>query len=323
MSRSASAPPVLMDGLLLINKPAGMTSHDVVYKVRKKTGIARVGHTGTLDPFATGVLPICVGKATRLASLLTLEDKTYEATLKLGENTDTLDRDGQVMETQEVPADLTEARIETVLEPLRGEIMQRPPMYSAVKVGGKRLYEYARAGEEVERAARPVTIHSLELLSLAPPHLRFRVHCSKGTYVRVIAADIGASLGCGGHLEALVRTQTGRFTLGQCLSLEALEAHVAQGTLASVVIPMTQMLPELPTLELSERQLELVKHGNPIRRKNLGPGARGLKEEGTLLLTHRGELVAIAEWIVKEGASGPDPSPDASVIQPRAVLSDG
>lgn len=320
MSRAASPSTGLnLDGMLLIHKPEGMTSHDVVYKVRKRTGISRVGHTGTLDPFATGVLPLCLGKATRLASLLTLEDKTYEATLRLGETTDTLDKDGQVLETRPLPEDLTPERIEAVLAPLRGEILQRPPMYSAVKVGGKRLYEYARAGEEIERVARPVTVYSLTMLALAPPLLRFRVHCSKGTYIRVIAADIGEALGCGGHLEALVRTQTGRFDLSQTLTLDQVSEHVAAGTLQDVVIPMTQMVPELPQLALTERQLPLVKHGNPIRRRNLGSNARGMRESGTLLLTFQGELVAIAEWVAQPG----DNSPDSPVIQPRAVLMEG
>lgn len=303
-----------LNGLLIIDKPVGLTSHDVVHRVRKRSRIARVGHTGTLDPFATGVLPLCLGRATRLAGLLTLEDKVYEATLKLGVTTSTLDLEGEVLEEKPVPEGLTVAEVERVFAPLRGEIQQRPPMYSAVKVGGKRLYEYARAGEEIERAARTVQILALELLSLDAPFLRFRVHCSKGTYVRVLAADIGEALGCGGHLTALRRTATGPFDLARAVTLEDFEAHCMAGTLPEVILPMRMMVPEVPQLELNPVQAGRVRHGNPILHKNLGGLAQKLPAPGLVLLVFEGEVLALADVLASSGA------PDSPAIQPRAVM---
>lgn len=303
-----------MNGLLIIDKPAGMTSHDVVYRVRKRARIERVGHTGTLDPFATGVLPLCLGKATRLASLLTLEDKVYQATLTLGKTTDTLDRDGTVLQERPVDPTLDEARVEAALSAFRGEIRQAPPMYSAVKVGGKRLYEYARAGEEVARAERPVTIHRLELLSLNLPEVRFEVFCSKGTYVRVLAAELGEALGCGGHLTALRRTFTGQFGLERAISLDALESLVAAGELAQHVLPMTQLLPEVPSLSLTLAQAGRVKHGNPFTVRRSDRNAAHLPDEGLLQLLLEGELLALAELVTVDGQLQ---------VRPKAVLADG
>lgn len=303
-----------MNGLLIIDKPAGMTSHDVVYRVRKRVRVERVGHTGTLDPFATGVLPLCLGKATRLASLLTLEDKVYQATLTLGKTTDTLDRDGALLEERPVDPSLDEARVEAAMQSFRGEILQRPPMYSAVKVGGKRLYEYARAGEEVARAERPVTIHRLTLLSLSLPELRFEVHCSKGTYVRVLAAELGEALGCGGHLTELRRTHTGRFDLQQAVKLDDLEELVHTGRLLEQLRPMTQLLPDVPSLSLTPAQAGRVKHGNPFTVRRSDRNANELPEEGLLQLLLDGELLALAELVSLDGQLQ---------VRPKAVLTDG
>ncbi|MFM7201402.1 MAG: tRNA pseudouridine(55) synthase TruB [Myxococcota bacterium] len=303
-----------MNGLLIIDKPAGMTSHDVVYRVRKRVRVERVGHTGTLDPFATGVLPLCLGKATRLASLLTLEDKVYQATLTLGKTTDTLDRDGALLEERPVDPSLDEARVEAAMQPFRGEILQRPPMYSAVKVGGKRLYEYARAGEEVARAERPVTIYRLTLLSLSLPELRFEVHCSKGTYVRVLAAELGEALGCGGHLTELRRTQTGRFDLQHAVKLDELEGLVHEARLGEHIQPMTQLLPDVPSLSLTPAQAGRVRHGNPFTVRRSDRNANELPEEGLLQLLLDGELLALAELVSLDGQLQ---------VRPKAVLTDG
>ncbi|MBT6492015.1 MAG: tRNA pseudouridine(55) synthase TruB, partial [Deltaproteobacteria bacterium] len=200
-----------MNGVLIIDKSAGPTSHDVVASVRKVLRMKKVGHTGTLDPAATGVLPIVLGKATKLSRYLVGCDKSYRGMICLGVTTDTLDAVGQVLE--EKPVDVTEEQVEAVLEKFRGDIKQVPPMYSAKKIDGKKLYELARQGVEVEREAKDVHIDELKLISFDGTNIEVDVTCTSGTYIRVLALDIGEALGCGGHLSALRRTRVGNFDL--------------------------------------------------------------------------------------------------------------
>lgn len=210
-------------GILVVDKPDGWTSHDVVAKLRRALGERRVGHGGTLDPMATGVLPVFVGRATRAAEFAAGGDKEYIATLRLGVITDTQDTTGTVLETR--PVSVTDAALAGCLARFLGDIRQIPPMYSAIKQDGKRLYELARAGKEVERAPRPVTIHGLEVLSRAGDEVSLRVACSKGTYVRTLCHDIGQALGCGGAMAALRRTRAAGFTQEQAVALEQILAH--------------------------------------------------------------------------------------------------
>ena len=212
-----------MEGVLLVDKPIGLTSHDVVYHLRRKLQMKKIGHAGTLDPMATGVLVMLIGKATRISQYLISVDKVYEGEATLGVVTDSQDAQGEVMETNPVPA-LTEAGVRETMKTFLGDQYQMPPMHSAIKIGGVPLYKMARKGEEIEREPRFIRIASFELTSFAPPKLTFTVHCTKGTYVRTIAHDLGKKLGSGAHLSALRRTGSGKFTISQCLPLDQIEA---------------------------------------------------------------------------------------------------
>ena len=206
-----------------MDKPQGLTSHDVVYHLRRKLQIKKIGHAGTLDPMATGVLVMLIGKATRISQYLMSVDKVYEGEATLGVVTDSQDAEGEVMSTQPVP-ELTEARVREVMKGFLGDQYQIPPMHSAIKIGGVPLYKLARKGEEVEREPRFIRIAAFNLRSFATPKITFELHCTKGTYVRTVAADLGQKLGCGAHLSALRRTGSGKFTIGQCLPREQIEA---------------------------------------------------------------------------------------------------
>ncbi len=211
-----------MEGVLLVDKPAGMTSHDVVYRLRRKLQIKRIGHAGTLDPAATGLLIMLIGKATRISQYLISVDKIYEGEVTLGVTTNSQDADGEVMETRPVPP-LAEEQVRETMNTFLGDQYQMPPMFSAIKIGGVPLYKLARKGEEVVREPRFIRVAAFELLSFAPPKLTFRLDCTKGTYVRTIAHDLGAKLGCGAHLSALRRTGSGKFTIARCTPLDELE----------------------------------------------------------------------------------------------------
>lgn len=210
-----------MNGIVNIYKAPGMTSHDVVYKVRRISGIKKVGHTGTLDPDAEGVLPICLGKATKASDMMTFSDKRYTAILKLGVVTDTQDSSGEIIEQKEV--NVSENVIRKAVEEFAGEIMQIPPMYSAIKVNGKKLYELARAGVEIERKPRKITVYEINILNINNDKVELDIKCSKGTYIRTLCHDIGSKLGCGGCMEKLIRTQTSIFTVDRAVTLEELE----------------------------------------------------------------------------------------------------
>ena len=216
-------PPKEMEGVLLVDKPRGLTSHDVVYHLRRKLQIKKIGHAGTLDPMATGLLVMLIGKATRISQYLISVDKVYEGEATLGVVTDSQDAEGEVMETRPVP-ELTAEQVKTVMKTFLGDQYQTPPMHSAIKINGVPLYKLARKGEEVEREPRFIRIAAMELTGFAPPKLTFTLHCTKGTYVRTIAHDLGQKLGCGAHLSALRRTGSGKFSIGQCLPLDQIEA---------------------------------------------------------------------------------------------------
>ncbi|MGC9357802.1 MAG: tRNA pseudouridine(55) synthase TruB [Anaerolineae bacterium] len=251
-----------MNGLLNVNKPLGMTSHDVVNVVRRLTGVRRVGHTGTLDPLATGVLLLLVGPSTRLARFFSGADKRYRAVIRLGEETNTYDTEGTVIERR--PIAVEREQVETALDDFRGEIRQIPPMYSAVKFKGQPLYVLARQGKQVERKARSVTIHALEMVAWHPPDITLDIHCSAGTYIRSLAHDLGQALGCGGHLRTLVRTAVGRFTLEESITPEDLRALAADGHLGEAIRPPSEIL-TLPALRLTEEQVRAVRHGQEIQ----------------------------------------------------------
>ena len=216
-------PPREMEGILLVDKPRDHTSHDVVARLRGKLKMKRIGHAGTLDPMATGLLVILVGKATKVSQYLVGLDKEYEGTIELGKVTDTQDADGEVMETRPVP-DLTDADVLTAVKTFLGDQYQMPPMYSAIKIAGVPLYKSARKGEEIEREPRFIRVMSWEVLRFASPQIDFRLTCTKGTYVRTLAHDLGAKLGCGAHLSALRRTATDKFKVGQALPLEQIQS---------------------------------------------------------------------------------------------------
>ncbi|MFC5448387.1 tRNA pseudouridine(55) synthase TruB [Paenibacillus aestuarii] len=242
-----------LEGILPVWKPEGFTSHDVVAKVRRILGIKRIGHTGTLDPQVTGVLPLCVGRATRMVEYIQELPKQYEAVLRIGLSTDTEDMTGTVL-AEVGDVSLTEAQVRKALASFIGEIEQVPPMFSAVKVDGKRLYELAREGKEIERKSRKVTIHELDILDMnleAPqPEIHFCVTCSKGTYIRTLCVDIGKALGYPAVMKSLIRTSTGNLRKEQCLTFEQIEQLKQDGTLQAHMIPMDQAISHIPAVRL-------------------------------------------------------------------------
>lgn len=262
-----------MDGIININKPIGFTSHDVVAKLRGILKTKKIGHTGTLDPDASGVLPICVGCATKAADMLTAHDKEYVAEVTLGSKTDTQDASGTVIATAEVH--VTAEEICRAAKKFLGEITQIPPMYSAIKQDGKKLYELARAGIEVERKPRTIVIHEIEVFDIDLSRHRFslRVACSKGTYIRTLCQDIGEELGCFAHLSALTRTRSGQFRLEDAVTLEAVQDGVNRGD-TSFLRPVDSVFADLEALWLSERKARLVCNGVQVRTPGLKEGTR-------------------------------------------------
>ncbi|MCC2971735.1 tRNA pseudouridine(55) synthase TruB [Massilia sp. IC2-476] len=276
-----------VDGVLLLDKPVGLSSNDALMKAKRVFNAKKAGHTGTLDPFATGLLPLCFGEATKFSQDLLEADKTYEATVHLGIMTTTGDTEGEVIEEREV--DVTREQIEAALARFRGPISQVPPMYSALKRDGKALYEYAREGITLEREARPVTIHGLSLVDYQAPHLKILVTCSKGTYVRVLGEDIGAALGCGAHLNALRRVQVGSLSTERMITLEDLQAHPDP---LSLLAPVDALLSSFPSVELT---LELAKRFLNGQRLALGKEAVTVPSEmGRVRVYHEGKLLGTA-----------------------------
>lgn len=250
----------MLNGIIIIHKEAGFTSHDVVAKMRGICKQKKIGHTGTLDPQATGVLPVCLGSGTRLCSMLTEKDKEYVAELLLGVETDTQDTTGEVLSRHEVTAG--EAEVREAVMGFEGIYHQVPPMYSALKVDGKKLYELARAGKEVEREAREVHIQEIEILKLSLPVVTFRVVCSKGTYIRTLCADIGEKLGCGGTMKSLQRTRVGSFRLEDAVTLKRLEELRDEGRLEELLLPVDSAFAKCPALHVRQEFTRLVDNGN-------------------------------------------------------------
>ncbi len=266
----------MLSGVINIYKEKGFTSHDVVAKMRGILKQKKIGHTGTLDPDAVGVLPVCLGSATKLCDMLTDRDKEYVAVLKLGVETDTQDTTGTVLKESEVT--VTEEQVKEVILSFVGDYAQIPPMYSALKVDGKKLYELARQGKEVERKARPVTIYDIEILDMNLPEVTIRVACSKGTYIRTLCHDIGAKLGCGGAMASLKRTKAGAFLLDTAITLSELEKIRDEEKIDSVLVPVDAMFDELAAVHVPDDVLKLVKNGNTFwtnqifERRRFGDG---------------------------------------------------
>ncbi len=294
-----------ISGVLVVDKPVGMTSHDVVQVVRNGTGLRRAGHTGTLDPRASGVLVILVGPAVRLSEYVSASDKRYQAIIRLGSTTDTFDAEGKFTRSNQ-PVDVTEAQFEEVLKSFIGEIEQTPPPYSAVKVQGRKAYEMARQGEEVDLAPRKIQVHHLEVLEWAPPEVVVDVHCSSGTYVRSLANDLGEKLGCGAYLVGLRRTKSGRFSLRDATPLRKLQEAFTAGNWYQFLIPAAEALGDWPAVELSPDEVEAVRHGHRVKVKegNTEAKVRGVSTQG--------ELVALMEIATAEDGS--------SEWQPRKVF---
>ncbi len=288
----------VISGVLVIDKPVGLTSHDVVQVIRKGTNIRRVGHTGTLDPRASGVLVVLVGPAVRLSEYVSASDKRYQAIMRLGATTDTYDEEGSVMSSS--PVEITEEQFETALKQFIGEIEQVPPPYSAVKVNGKKAYEMAREGEEVELAPRIINVYNLELLEWAPPEAVIDVYCSSGTYVRSLANDLGKSLGCGAHLVGLRRTKSGRFTLRDAVPLRKLRDSFDQGDWYQYLIPAAEALSDWPAVELDDQQMDAIRHGHRIPSAPGSTGwARGVSQQGELVALLQNDD-ATSEWQPKK-----------------------
>lgn len=304
-------------GILVVDKPAGMTSADVVSRVKRALGVRRIGHTGTLDPMATGVLPLCLGEATKVAGYLLAEDKEYEGELLLGVETDTLDAEGAVTARDEAgAATVSEARLREVMAGFAGPGVQIPPMFSALKHKGRRLHELARAGQVVDREPRPIVIHRIELRAFTPPRASFVVHCSKGTYVRSLVADIGRALGCGAHLTALRRTRSGAFTLAQSLPMDQIDqiAHdqqiardsaareAAGDSAARVLVSPARALDHMPGTTVPHALVDAVRNGQPLRWADVSADAPPAPEATVRLLLPCGELLALTT--VEPGGSG-------------------
>ena len=277
-----------MNGIINVNKPLGITSHDVVYRLRKMLGIKKIGHTGTLDPDADGVLPMCIGKGTKLAELITGYDKQYLTEMTLGAITTTQDKSGEVLETFAVNVD--EEQIRIAVQKFVGEISQIPPMYSAIKIDGKKLYELAREGKTVERKPRQVTINNIEIkdINLEENTVTMLVDCSKGTYIRTLCQDIGMSLGCGGYMSELTRTKTGRFSLEDAYTLDEIAQMVEKGNM-SFLTPVEEATPEYPRVTVAEKNAKKICNGIKVRVEGLKLG------ETYRVFDEKGEFLVIAK----------------------------
>ena len=285
-----------MDGIIVIRKEKGYTSHDVVARLRGILHMKKIGHTGTLDPEAEGVLPVALGKATRLVDMITEKEKTYEAVMRLGVVTDTQDMTGTVLRQEEVT--VTPEETEEALASFVGEQMQIPPMYSALKVNGKKLYELAREGKTVERKARSVHFFEIRLLEMELPLVRFRVTCSKGTYIRTLCHDIGEKLGCGAAMESLLRTQVGRFELKDSLTLSQVEEAVADGTVEEKILGIEEALKEYPGVFCTKTGDRLLANGNPLDQNFVSEAS---KEGWIRMHFSDGSFAGIYQWDERRG----------------------
>lgn len=286
----------MVDGFLVIDKPAGISSHDVVNRVRRILGTKKVGHTGTLDPFATGVLPIAVGEGTKAIQFLDEGEKAYEAVIRLGLVTDTLDITGAILQERD-PTGVGQEQLLDAMARLTGEISQVPPMYSAIKQGGQPLYKLARKGIEVERPSRRVTIHRFELLAFERPFVTVRVHCSRGTYVRTLADDLGKMLGCGACLTELRRTMSGPFHLDNAITLEQLTGYAEEGDVQQHVVVLTAATSHLQQIQLTESELQRLRNGIPPRDRLFE------MQPGLFSLMYGQQVIAVAEQTSEKAIS--------------------
>lgn len=289
----------MIHGIINVYKEKGFTSHDVVAKLRGIVGQKKIGHTGTLDPDATGVLPVCLGKATKLCDLLTDKNKTYEAVLLLGKTTDTQDITGEVLEEKSIEA-LTEEKVREAIEGFIGDYEQIPPMYSALKVNGKKLYELAREGKVIERKARPVKILDIQILEIDLPKVRMEVSCSKGTYIRTLCHDIGEKLGCGGCMESLIRTRVSTFRIEDAKTLDEIETLKQEGKLAELLVPIDAMFPFYPKITVKDDWKAFAKNGNPLDLKMLKEACGQDEETQVRLYDESGKFIAIYQWKEKK-----------------------
>ena len=281
-----------LDGVLLLDKPIGLSSNDALIRAKRLYLAKKAGHTGTLDPLASGLLPLCFGEATKFSQDLLEADKTYEATMRLGVRTTTGDAEGEAAETRDVSCD--EAAVIDAMARFRGDIVQIPPMYSALKRDGKPLYEYARAGQVVEREGRQVTIHVLDLIACALPDVTFRVTCSKGTYVRTLAEDIGEALGCGAHLVALRRTGVGALTLEHAVTLDAL-SDATESARDAWLQPVDALLSTFPEVQLDAEAARRFLHGQRLRLDELAISQDVLKQSPRMRVYGEGRLLGVAK----------------------------
>ena len=291
----------MINGFVVIDKPAGISSHDAVSRVRRILGTRKVGHTGTLDPFATGVLPVAVNEGTKAIPFLDEGVKCYDALIQLGVVTDTLDMTGIVMRTGDFSS-VSEQRLLDIFAEVTGQILQIPPMYSAIKQGGQPLYKLARMGQEVERSARQVVIHSIKLHSFSLPFVSIRVYCSRGTYIRTLADDIGSIAGCGAALKELRRTASGPFKIDAALTLESLENAASEGRLPSLFITPFDSLAHLRDIRLTDDGLAKVSFGrSPLWNETIAPGDEAADASQFIRLSHNGILVAVARLLHVNG----------------------
>ena len=281
-----------MDGVIVIRKEKDFTSHDVVAKLRGILHMKKIGHTGTLDPDAGGVLPVALGKATRLVDMITDKEKTYEAVMRLGVVTDTQDMSGTVL-SQASELHVTEEELRAAIESFVGDYMQVPPMYSALKVNGKKLYELAREGKTVERKPRPVHFYEIEILEINLPLVRFCVTCSKGTYIRTLCHDIGEKLGCGAAMETLLRTKVGRFTLDDAITLAQTEEAVKNGEIESKVLGIEEILAEYPRVCCTKEGDRLLANGNPLVQALVGAEE---KDGWIRMCNSEGSFAGVYQW---------------------------
>jgi len=298
----------VVSGVLVVDKPVGLTSHDVVQIIRRGTGIRRAGHTGTLDPRASGVLVVLIGPAVRLSEFVSAADKRYQATLRFGTSTDTYDAEGQILHSAPVD-EISEELFEEIIKKYEGEIEQVPPPHSAVKVRGRKAYEHARDGEKVELKPRKINVYNLEILEWSPPETVLDVYCSSGTYVRSLANDLGEDLGTGAFLIGLRRTKSGRFTLRDAVPLRQLQDAFLAGEWYRFLIPAAEALGDWPGIELTGEQVEKVRHGHRIPAdKNVDeltdPQNQPNTDEDSLpmirAITEQGDLVAILEHVEED-----------------------
>ena len=289
----------VQNGVINVYKERGYTSHDVVARLRGILKLKKIGHTGTLDPEAEGVLPVCLGNGTRLCGMLTDKEKEYQAELLLGVTTNTQDMTGRILARRDVC--VTREETEKAVMGFLGTYEQLPPMYSACRVEGQRLYELAREGKDVERKRRPVTIHELEICSIELPRVRMRVVCSKGTYIRTLCHDIGERLGCGGTMASLLRTRVDRFTLKEAKRLDEIEAAAAAGEAGTLILPVEEMFSALPVITVKEAYTSAVRNGNPLFLRQITGKSGWMDGEQVRIHDSQGRFYGIYGFEVMKG----------------------